>query len=116
MKIVFMGTPEFAIPSLQAIWESEHELVAVVSVPDKPVGRGLKIKPSPVKQMAMDYNIPVLQPEKLNDDLFAEELKAFKADLFVVVAFRILPEKIFTKGLSLYLVYVSINKSPGLPS
>jgi len=96
MKIVFMGTPEFAIPSLQAIIESEHELVAVVTVPDKPVGRGLKIKASPVKQIALDYNIPVLQPERLKDNSFAEQLKAYNADLFVVVAFRILPEMIFT--------------------
>lgn len=96
MKIIFMGTPEFAIPSLQAIWESSHEVLAVVTAPDKPVGRGLKIKPSPVKQLALDYEIPVLQPEKLNDPAFIAKLKDFQADLFVVVAFRILPKKVFT--------------------
>lgn len=96
MKIVFMGTPEFAIPSLQTLVESSHQVVGVVTVPDKPTGRGLKIHQSPVKQFAIDYNIPVLQPEILKEPQFLEQLKAFQADLFVVVGFRILPEVVFS--------------------
>jgi methionyl-tRNA formyltransferase len=96
MKIIFMGTPEFAAPGLQAIWESSHTVLAVVTAPDKPVGRGLKIKPSPIKQLALDYEIPVLQPEKLSDPEFINQLIDFQADLFVVVAFRILPKSVFS--------------------
>jgi len=96
MNIVFMGTPEFAIPSFQALLESVHQVVGVVTVPDKPTGRGLKITPSPVKQLALDYNLPLLQPEKLTDEDFIRQLSALKADLFVLVAFRILPEAVFT--------------------
>jgi len=96
MKIIFMGTPEFAVPALQAILESAHEVLAVVTAPDKPVGRGLKIKPSPVKELALDYEIPVLQPEKLSDPEFIHQLTDFQAELFVVVAFRILPKAVFS--------------------
>ncbi len=96
MKLVFMGTPEFVIPSLQTLVESSHQVVGVVTVPDKPTGRGLKIQSSPVKQFAIDNNLPVLQPENLKDEQFLEQLQAFQADLFVVVGFRILPEKVFT--------------------
>lgn len=95
MKIVFMGTPEFAIPSLQAILDGPHEVVGVVTVPDKPTGRGLKIKSSPVKQLALDYDLPVFQPEQLNDARFIAELDDLQADLFVIVAFRILPKQVF---------------------
>jgi len=96
MKIVFMGTPEFAIPSLQLLVESSHQVVGVVTAPDKPTGRGLKIHSSPVKQFAVDYDIPMLQPEILKDEQFLVQLKAFQADLFVVVGFRILPEIVFS--------------------
>lgn len=96
MKIVFMGTPEFAIPSLQILVESSHQVVGVVTAPDKPTGRGLKIHSSPVKQFAIDYDIPVLQPESLKDEQFLAQLRAFQADLFVVVGFRILPEIVFS--------------------
>ncbi len=96
MKIVFMGTPEFAIPSLQLLVESSHQVVGVVTAPDKPTGRGLKIHSSPVKQFAVDYAIPVLQPESLKDEQFLAQLRAFQADLFVVVGFRILPEIVFS--------------------
>ncbi len=91
-----MGTPEFAIPSLNKLYESQHDVVAVVTGPDKPVGRGLKLAPTPVKRMAQSEGIPILTPEKLSDELFIEELKKLSADLYVVVAFRILPVAVFT--------------------
>lgn len=95
MKTIFFGTPEFSIPSLKAILDSNHEVVAVVTAPDKPKGRGRKLSVTPVKAFALEHNIPVLQPEKLKDDSFVEDLKKFPADIFVIVAFRILPERVF---------------------
>ena len=95
MRIVVMGTPEVAVPSLDALMESDHEVVAVVTAPDRPVGRGLKIRFSPIKQAALDYELPIIQPENLKSDSFAEALTPFEADLFVVVGFRILPSRIF---------------------
>ncbi|MFN0202112.1 MAG: methionyl-tRNA formyltransferase [Bacteroidia bacterium] len=92
MKIVFMGTPAFAVASLAILKEAGYEIAAVVTVPDKPVGRGLKLGASAVKQYAEANQLPVLQPEKLRDVAFVEALKALDADLFVVVAFRMLPE------------------------
>lgn len=96
MKIVFLGTPEFAVVSLKAILASRHEVVAVVTPPDKPKGRGLKLHPSAVKRAALEAGLPVYQPERLKDDSFIEQLQALKADVFVVVAFKILPREIFT--------------------
>lgn len=96
MKIVFMGTPAFAAPTLQSLYESEHEVVGVVTVPDRPKGRGLKMQSSPVKIMAEDFQIPILQPENLRDSVFITDLENFQADLFVVVGFRILPEEVFS--------------------
>ena len=96
MKIVFLGTPEFAVVSLKAILASRHEVVAVVTPPDKPKGRGLKLHPSAVKRAALEAGLPVFQPERLKDDSFIEQLQALKADVFVVVAFKILPREIFT--------------------
>lgn len=95
MKIVFMGTPEFAVASLDALNQSEHEVVAVVTAPDKPAGRGLKIQYSEVKRYALEHHIPILQPVKLKDPEFLELLRNYSADLFVVVAFRMLPEEVF---------------------
>ncbi|NOX87995.1 MAG: methionyl-tRNA formyltransferase [Calditrichaeota bacterium] len=95
MKLIFMGTPDFARASLQKLLHSSHEVSAVVTVPDKPQGRGLKLKPSPVKQLALEYNLPVLQPASLKDEQFIRQLKTFKADAFVVVAFKILPAEVF---------------------
>ncbi|MCG9880831.1 MAG: methionyl-tRNA formyltransferase [Bacteroidia bacterium] len=92
MRIIFLGTPDFAVASLRAMVEAKHEVVAVVTMPDKPAGRGMKLQQSPVKQYAVSQNIPVLQPEKLRDPAFIEELRSFKADLQVVIAFRMLPE------------------------
>ena len=96
IRIVFMGTPEFAVASLQQIIESGYRVSGVVTVPDKPAGRGLKIRQSAVKQYALEHGITVLQPEKLNDPLFLAELKELEANLFVVVAFRKLPEMVWS--------------------
>jgi methionyl-tRNA formyltransferase len=91
-----MGTPEFAVVSLKRLLEAKINIVAVVTASDKPSGRGLKIQMSPVKKVALDANIPILQPEKLTDPDFLKRLSDLKPDLIVVVAFRILPESIFT--------------------
>lgn len=96
MKIVFMGTPDFSIPSLKILIESKHKVLAVVTQPDKERGRGQKISFTPVKQFAIENNIPVYQPEKLKGNSeFIEQMKGLEPDLFVVVAFRILPKEIF---------------------
>lgn len=91
-----MGTPDFAVQSLKRIHEAGHEIAAVVTVPDKPAGRGQKIQLSPVKQYAMQIGADILQPEKLKDPDFLAALKAYNAELFVVVAFRMLPEVVWS--------------------
>lgn len=91
MKIVYMGTPQFAVEGLQKIHSSQHEIVAVVTTPDKPAGRGYQLQESAIKKAAMELGIPVLQPEKLKNKSFIHELTKLQADLFVVVAFRKLP-------------------------
>ena len=91
-----MGTPDFAVPSLKKLFESNHKIAAVVTAPDKARGRGKKVSVTPVKEFALKNNIPILQPEKLKDEKFIEALKNFPADLFVIVAFRILPEEVFS--------------------
>ncbi len=96
MKIVFMGTPDFAIPSLKILIENNHQILAVVTTPDKERGRGQKVTFTVVKQFAVENNIPVFQPEKLKgNDEFVEQMKLLNPDLFVVVAFRILPKEVF---------------------
>lgn len=95
LKIVYMGTPEFAVPGLEALLKENYNIVGVVTVPDKPQGRGLKTTFSPVKEFAVRNGLKVLQPEKLKDEAFIEELKALKADLQIVVAFRMLPEVVW---------------------
>ncbi len=95
LRIVYMGTPEFAVAPLKTLVESGYNVVGVITVPDRQAGRGMKLQSSPVKQYALSVNIPVLQPEKLKDEAFLEELKSFKADLQVVVAFRMLPEVVW---------------------
>src|ERR1700679_4258928 len=92
LRIVFMGTPDFAVPSLRSIHEAGYDIAAIITAPDKPSGRGLQLHQSPVKEYAMAHNIPVLQPIKLKDPAFLEELRAFHANLQVVVAFRMLPD------------------------
>ncbi len=93
LRIVFMGTPEFAVETLQALVENQYNVVAVVTQPDKPVGRhGSVLQPSAVKQYAVEHGLPVLQPVKMKDPQFVEELRSYRANLQVVVAFRMLPE------------------------
>lgn len=97
LRIVYMGTPDFAVESLRALVEGGYNVVAVVTMPDKPMGRhGSILQPSPVKQYAVEHGLKVMQPEKLKDPEFVEELKALKADLQVVVAFRMLPEIVWS--------------------
>lgn len=95
MKIVFMGTPDFAVASLNALVEAGFEVAAVVTAADKPAGRGQKLQESAVKQYAVAHGLKVLQPLKLKDPEFIAELKALQADLHVVVAFRMLPEMVW---------------------
>ncbi len=95
MRIIFMGTPAFAVASLEALIEAGANVVAVVTAPDKPAGRGQRLNESAVKQYAVIHNIPVLQPEKLKNEDFLRELKSYQADLQVVVAFRMLPEVVW---------------------
>lgn len=96
MRIVFMGTPEFALPSLELLLKSEHQVVCVVTQPDKPKGRGLKLSASPVKEFAEKQNLKVLTPEDLKSEELYQALSELKPDLIAVVAFRILPERIFS--------------------
>ncbi|MBS5528199.1 MAG: methionyl-tRNA formyltransferase [Prevotella sp.] len=93
LRIIFMGTPEFAVETLRALVEGDYNVVAVVTQPDKPVGRHHEtLQPSAVKQYALSKGLPVLQPEKMKDPAFVEELHSYGADLQIVVAFRMLPE------------------------
>ena len=97
LRIVFMGTPEFAVETLRAMVENEYNVVAVVTQPDKPVGRhGSVLQPSAVKQYAVEHGLPVLQPEKMKDPAFVETLRSYNANLQVVVAFRMLPEVVWS--------------------
>ena len=95
LKVVFFGTPDFAKASLEAINKSEHEVVGVVTVADKQSGRGQKINGSPVKKFAEENNLTVFQPLKLRDENFLDEIKKLEADVFVVVAFRMMPKILF---------------------
>lgn len=91
LRIIYMGTPEFAVPSLQILVENGMNVVAVITAPDKPKGRGQKLSTSPVKDYAVSQNIPVLQPRNLKSPEFLEELRSYNANLQIVVAFRMLP-------------------------
>lgn len=95
LRIVYMGTPDFAVESLRRLVEGGYHVVAVITMPDKPAGRGHKIQYSPVKEYALAQGLKLLQPEKLKDESFIEELKALQADLQIVVAFRMLPEVVW---------------------
>ncbi|MBQ8152930.1 MAG: methionyl-tRNA formyltransferase [Prevotella sp.] len=96
LRIIFMGTPEFAVETLKALVENDYHVVAVVTQPDKPVGRhGSVLQPSAVKQYALEKGLPVLQPEKMKDPEFVEQLRSYQANLQVVVAFRMLPEVVW---------------------
>lgn len=96
LRIVFMGTPEFAVETLRALVENQYNVVAVVTQPDKPVGRHqTEMQPSEVKKYAQEHGLPVLQPEKMKDPAFVEQLRSYEANLQVVVAFRMLPEVVW---------------------
>ena len=96
MKIVFLGTPDFAVASLRSLVEAGYQVVGVVTAPDKPVGRhGHSLQPSAVKKYALSQGLPVLQPEKLKDEAFLEALRSWQADLQIVVAFRMLPQAVW---------------------
>ena len=95
LRIVYMGTPDFAVEALRQLVEGGYNVVGVITMPDKPAGRGHKMQYSAVKQYALERNLPLLQPEKLKDEAFVEALRAWKADLQIVVAFRMLPEVVW---------------------
>ena len=95
MRIVFMGTPDFAVASLRALVEKNHNIVGVITAPDKPAGRGRKIRTSSVKQYALEKGLTLLQPTNLKDPSFLDQLESLKADLQIVVAFRMLPEAVW---------------------
>ena len=96
IRIVYMGTPDFAVESLRALVEGGYNVVAVVTMPDKPAGRGHQLQFSAVKQYALSVGLPVLQPERLKDENFLAQLKSYNADLQIVVAFRMLPEVVWS--------------------
>jgi methionyl-tRNA formyltransferase len=96
MRLIFMGTPDFAVPSLRILHEAGYDIAAVVTAPDRKRGRGQKLSFTPVKEYAVAQGIPVLQPDSLKDEAFQTELTSCKADCFVIVAFRILPEAVFS--------------------
>lgn len=96
LRVVFMGTPEFAVATLDAIRQAGHEVVCVVTTPDKPAGRGQQMHCSDVKNYAVANQLPVLQPEKLKEESFVKTLRGYGADVFVVVAFRMLPQSVYT--------------------
>lgn len=95
MRIVFLGTPDFAVASLKAMVETGYQVVGVVTAPDKPAGRGMQLQQSAVKKFAVEHDIPVLQPVKLRDPQFLDALRNLRADLQVVIAFRMLPEQVW---------------------
>ena len=95
LRIVFFGTPEFAVASLDRIVKAGYNVVGAVTMPDKPAGRGKKMYQSAVKEYAVAHDIPLLQPEKLKNEEFVEQLRAMRADLFIVIAFRMLPEVVW---------------------
>lgn len=108
-RIIFMGTPEFAVPALDILLKNRYNVVAVVTTPDKPAGRGLKLTQSPVKQYALQHHLPVLQPEKLKDPIFLQQLRALQPDLQIVVAFRMLPEIVWNlPPLGTYNLHASL--------
>lgn len=95
LRIVYMGTPDFAVPTLDALVTGGYNVVGVITMPDKPAGRGHRMQFSPVKEYALEHNLPLLQPEKLKDEAFLDALREWRADLQIVVAFRMLPEVVW---------------------
>lgn len=109
LRIVFMGTPDFAVPTLQLLVQNQYPVVAVITAPDKPAGRGLKLTPSPVKAFAVAQNIPVLQPPNLKSAAFLAELRSYQANLQIIVAFRMLPEAVWTMpALGTFNIHASL--------
>ncbi|MEO8209955.1 MAG: methionyl-tRNA formyltransferase [bacterium] len=96
MKIIFMGTPEFAVPSLKILLENRYDVISVVTIPDRRMGRGQVLSYSEVKKFALEKDLSILQPEKLNDENFINTIKSLRPDIIIVVAFKILPKEIFT--------------------
>lgn len=96
IRIIYLGTPDFAVEGLRALVEGGYNVVAVVTMPDKPAGRGHHVQCSAVKQYAMSIGLPVLQPQRLKDEHFLAELRSYRADLQIVVAFRMLPEIVWS--------------------
>lgn len=96
LRIVFLGTPDFAVESLHRIYDGGYNIVGVVTMPDKPAGRGHKLLQSPVKQFAVEHNLNLMQPANLKDTTFVDELRALNANLFIVIAFRMLPEVVWS--------------------
>lgn len=95
LRIVYMGTPDFAVEPLRCLVEGGYRVVGVITMPDKPAGRGHKLQCSPVKQYALEHDLPLLQPERLKDEAFLDALRAWQADLQIVVAFRMLPQVVW---------------------
>ena len=109
IRIAYFGTPEFAASQLKAILEAGYEVAVVVTMPDKPAGRGQKIQYSDVKKTALEHGLPLLQPEKLKDPLFLEQLTSYHANLFIVVAFRMLPAVVWQMpGLGTFNLHASL--------
>ncbi|MHB8259045.1 MAG: methionyl-tRNA formyltransferase [Bacteroidia bacterium] len=109
MRIVFMGTPQFAVASLKILVENKFNVVGVITSPDKPAGRGQQVQQSAVKQFSLLHNLKVLQPSNLKDEVFLQELKALQADLQIVVAFRMLPESVWSMPpLGTYNLHASL--------
>ena len=96
MRILFMGTPEFAVPSLRILLDHSYEISGVVTAPDKPRGRGQQVSCTPIKEFALHHHLPILQPENLKDSKFVSDIQQLAPDLIVVVAFRILPREVYT--------------------
>ncbi len=95
LRLIFMGTADFAVPALRALIEGGYQVAAVVTMPDKPMGRGHKLSASSVKLCALEYGLPILQPANLNEEAFLDELRSYRADLQIVVAFRMLPKAVW---------------------
>jgi methionyl-tRNA formyltransferase len=109
LRIIFMGTPDFAVPTLSTLVENGYNVVAVITAPDKPAGRGLKLAQSPVKEYAVAHNIPVLQPTNLKAEAFLEELRSYQANLQLIVAFRMLPEVVWAMpALGAFNIHASL--------
>lgn len=112
MKIIFAGTPEFALPALQALIKAKHQICAVYTQPDRPAGRGQKLTPSPIKQFAIKNNLPVLQPESLKDPTAQKQFSAFHADILVNVAYGLLLPKPILEGTKLGCVNIHPSLLP----